>query len=194
MIERYVSAEMGKLWSERNEWATILRVEIAALEAMVELGEVPAQALEDVKAKADFYVNRIHEIERETNHDIIAFLTNVAENVGESSKYIHKGLTSSDVKDTAICLMLKQASDVLLGLLKELREVLRRRAVEFKKTPCVGRTHGIHAEPMTFGLKLLLRSARRKSSPSGNCRARAARTRISIRRSRSSSAKDTLRR
>ena len=130
MIERYVSAEMGKLWSERNEWATILKVEIAALEAMVELGTVPAQALADVKAKADFDVERIHEIERETNHDIIAFLTNVAENVGESSKYIHKGLTSSDVKDTAICLMLKDAADILLGLLKELREVLRRRAVE----------------------------------------------------------------
>ena len=159
MIERYTSKPMKELWSERNEWATILQVEIAALEAMVELGEAPAKALEDVKAKADFTVERIHEIERETNHDIIAFLTNVAENVGESSKYIHKGLTSSDVKDTAICLMLKQASDVLLGLLKELREVLRRRAVEFKKTPCVGRTHGIHAEPMTFGLKLLLWSA-----------------------------------
>ncbi len=159
MIERYTSKPMKELWSERNEWATILRIEIAALEAMVELGEVPAQALEDVKAKADFTVERIHEIERETNHDIIAFLTNVAENVGESSKYIHKGLTSSDVKDTAICLMLKDAADILLGLLRELREVLRRRAVEFKKTPCVGRTHGIHAEPMTFGLKLLLWSA-----------------------------------
>ena len=118
------------MWSERNEWAAILQVEIAALEAMVELGEAPAKALEDVKAKADFTVNRIHEIERETNHDIIAFLTNVAENVGESSKYIHKGLTSSDVKDTAICLMLKDAADILFGWLRELREVLRRRAVE----------------------------------------------------------------
>ena len=159
MIERYTSAPMKKLWSEHNEWATILKVEIAALEAMVELGEAPQWALDDVKAKADFTVERIHEIERETNHDIIAFLTNVAENVGDASKFVHKGLTSSDVKDTAICFMLKEAADILLGLLKELREVLRRRAVEFKSTPCVGRTHGIHAEPMTFGLKLLLWSA-----------------------------------
>ncbi len=159
MIERYTSAPMKKLWSERNEWATILKVEIAALEAMVELGEAPQWALDDVKAKADFDVDRIHEIERETNHDIIAFLTNVAENVGDASKYVHKGLTSSDVKDTAICFMLKDAADILLGLLRDLREVLRRRAVEFKMTPCVGRTHGIHAEPMTFGLKLLLWSA-----------------------------------
>ncbi len=159
MIERYTSAPMKKLWSEHNEWATILKVEIAALEAMVELGEAPAWALEDVKSKADFTVERIHEIERETNHDIIAFLTNVAENVGDASKFVHKGLTSSDVKDTAICFMLKEAADILLGLLNDLREVLRRRAVEFKMTPCVGRTHGIHAEPMTFGLKLLLWSA-----------------------------------
>lgn len=159
MIERYTSAPMKKLWSEHNEWATILKVEIAALEAMVELGEAPQWALDDVKAKADFTVERIHEIERETNHDIIAFLTNVAENVGDASKYVHKGLTSSDVKDTAICFMLKEAADILLGLLRELREVLRRRAVEFRSTPCVGRTHGIHAEPMTFGLKLLLWSA-----------------------------------
>ena len=159
MIERYTSAPMKKLWTEHNEWATILKVEIAALEAMVELGEAPQWALDDVKAKADFTVERIHEIERETNHDIIAFLTNVAENVGDASKFVHKGLTSSDVKDTAICFMLKEAADILLGLLKELREVLRRRAVEFKSTPCVGRTHGIHAEPMTFGLKLLLWSA-----------------------------------
>ena len=159
MIERYTSAPMKNLWSERNEWATILKVEIAALEAMVELGEAPAWALKDVREKATFTVERIHEIERETNHDIIAFLTNVAENVGEASKFVHKGLTSSDVKDTAICFMLKEAADILLDLLNELRTVLRRRAVEFRSTPCVGRTHGIHAEPMTFGLKLLLWSA-----------------------------------
>ena len=159
MIERYTSAPMKSLWSERNEWATILKVEIAALEAMVELGEAPAWALNDVREKAAFTVERIHEIERETNHDIIAFLTNVAENVGEASKFVHKGLTSSDVKDTAICFMLKEAADILLDLLNKLREVLRRRAVEFRATPCVGRTHGIHAEPMTFGLKLLLWSA-----------------------------------
>ena len=112
-----------------------------------------------LRAKAKFDVNRIHEIESVTHHDIIAFLTNVAENVGDDSKYIHKGLTSSDVKDTAYCMMMRDACTIILDDLKKFREVLRRRAKEFKQTPCIGRTHGIHAEPMTFGLKLLLSSA-----------------------------------
>ena len=104
-------------------------------------------------------MKRILEIESVTHHDIIAFLTNVAENVGEDSKYVHKGLTSSDVKDTAYCMMMRDAADIILDDLRKFREVLRRRALEFKHTPCIGRTHGIHAEPMTFGLKLALWSA-----------------------------------
>ena len=159
MIERYTNPEMGHIWSIQNEWQTILEVEMAACDAMAELGEIPKEAAENIRKKAGFEVERIHEIEAVTHHDIIAFLTNVAEHVGEDSKYIHKGLTSSDVKDTAICLMMKQSADLILEDLKKLREVLRRRAVEFKHTPCIGRTHGIHAEPMTFGLKLALWSA-----------------------------------
>ena len=159
MIDRYTRPEMGHLWSIRNEWQTILNVEIAACEAMAELGEIPAAAVENIKANAKFDVARINEIEKTTDHDIIAFLTNLEENVGEDSKYIHKGLTSSDVKDTAYCVMMRDAAAIILGDLRAFRDVLRRRAVEFRQTPCIGRTHGIHAEPMTFGLKLLLWSA-----------------------------------
>ena len=159
MIDRYTRPEMGHLWSIQNEWQTILNVEIAACEAMAELGEIPAAAVENIKANAKFDVARINEIEKTTDHDIIAFLTNLEENVGEDSKYIHKGLTSSDVKDTAYCVMMRDAAAIILGDLRAFREVLRRRAVEFRQTPCIGRTHGIHAEPMTFGLKLLLWSA-----------------------------------
>ena len=156
MIERYTLLEMGKIWSIENEWRTILNVELAACDAMAEHGEIPVDAAKNIRSKANFTVERIKEIEAVTDHDIIAFLTNVAEYVGEDSKYVHKGLTSSDVKDTAYCLMMKQSADIILDDLKNFREVLRRRAKEFKHTPCIGRTHGIHAEPMTFGLKLLL--------------------------------------
>ena len=156
MIERYTRPEMGRLWSLQNEWQTILNVEIAACEAMAELGEIPAAAVQNIKANAKFDVARINEIEKTTDHDIIAFLTNLEENVGEDSKYIHKGLTSSDVKDTAYCIMMRDAAAIILEDLHAFREVLRRRAEEFRQTPCIGRTHGIHAEPMTFGLKLLL--------------------------------------
>jgi len=147
---------MGHLWSLQNEWQTILNVEIAACEAMAELGEIPAAAVQNIKENAKFDVARINEIEKTTDHDIIAFLTNLEENVGEDSKYIHKGLTSSDVKDTAYCIMMRDAAAIILEDLHAFREVLRRRAEEFRQTPCIGRTHGIHAEPMTFGLKLLL--------------------------------------
>lgn len=156
MIERYTLPEMGHIWSLQNEWQTILNVELAACDVMAELGEIPKEAAVNIRNKAAFNIDRIKEIESVTHHDIIAFLTNVAENVGDDSKYVHKGLTSSDVKDTAICLMMKQSADIIIDDLKKFLEVLRRRAVEFKHTPCIGRTHGIHAEPMTFGLKLLL--------------------------------------
>ncbi|MBQ1335877.1 MAG: adenylosuccinate lyase [Selenomonadaceae bacterium] len=159
MIERYTNPEMGHLWSIENEWQTILNVEMAACDAMAELGEIPKEAAKNIRAKAKFEVSRIKEIEAVTHHDIIAFLTNVAEHVGDDSKYIHKGLTSSDVKDTAICMMMRDSADIILEDLRKFREVLRRRAKEFKHTPCIGRTHGIHAEPMTFGLKLALWSA-----------------------------------
>lgn len=147
---------MEKIWNERNEWQTMLDVEIAACEANAELGRIPKEAVKVIKEKANFDVDRIHEIDRVINHDIIAFLTNVGEYVGDDAKYIHMGLTSTDVKDTALSVQLKQASEVLLDDLEKLAAVLKRRAVEFKHTPTIGRTHGVHAEPTTFGLKLLL--------------------------------------
>lgn len=159
MIERYTHPEMGNIWTLENEFRTMLKVEILACEAMNKLGVVPDDALKDIQNKADFRLDRIKEIEAVTNHDVIAFLTNVAEYVGDASKYIHKGLTSSDVKDTALCYMTVQSADVLLKNLHKFHEVLLRRAAEFKNTVMIGRTHGIHAEPMTFGMKFLLWNA-----------------------------------
>lgn len=147
---------MEKIWNERNEWQTMLDVEIAACEANAELGRIPKEAVEVIREKADFDVDHIHEIDAEINHDIIAFLTCVGEHVGDEAKYIHLGLTSTDVKDTGLNVQIKQASDILLADLEKLADVLKRRAVEFKHTPTIGRTHGVHAEPTTFGLKLLL--------------------------------------
>lgn len=156
MIERYTNPEMGNIWTLQHEFEVMLDVEIAACEAMAELGEIPREAAENIRARAKFDLPRVKEIEKVTNHDIIAFLTNVAEYVGEDSKYIHKGLTSSDVKDTALGIMMKKSAELILEDLRKFREVLVRRAAEFKHTVCIGRTHGIHAEPMTFGLKLAL--------------------------------------
>ncbi|HOX27618.1 MAG TPA: adenylosuccinate lyase [bacterium] len=156
MIERYTLEPMGSIWSEENKYRRWLDVEIAACEAWSSKGEIPAKALSNIKKKAAFNVRRIGEIEKVTDHDVIAFLTNVAENVGPDSRFIHRGMTSSDVLDTALALQMKESCDVILGELKELSKVLHRRAVEHKKTVMVGRTHGIHAEPMTFGLKMLL--------------------------------------
>lgn len=156
MIARYTREEMGHIWSERNEFDTMLQVEILACEAQAELGVIPKEAAKVIREKADFEVERIHEIEKETNHDIISFVTAVGEHVGEEAKYIHLGLTSTDVKDTALGYMMKQACNILLADLHKFHDVLRRRAVEFKYTPMVGRTHGIHGEPTTFGLKMCL--------------------------------------
>lgn len=156
MIDRYTLPEMGKIWTLENKFQKWLDVEIAACEAMAEQGYIPMEAVKVIKEKAAFDVNRIDEIERVTNHDVIAFLTNVAENVGEESKYIHLGMTSSDVGDTALCLLMKEAGEHLLPKLYTLREKLVEKAREYKYTPMIGRTHGIHAEPMTFGMKMLL--------------------------------------
>lgn len=156
MIQRYTREKMGHIWSERNEFDQMLEVEILACEAQAELGVIPKEAAKVIREKANFDVERIHEIEKETNHDIISFVTAVGEYVGEEAKYIHLGLTSTDVKDTALGSMMKQACDIILEDLHQFRDVLRRRAAEFKYTPMVGRTHGIHGEPTTFGLKLCL--------------------------------------
>lgn len=156
MIERYSREEIKKIWDLEAKFNYYLRVELAVCEAYAKLGQVPEDALNKIKEKASFSVARIDEIEREVRHDVIAFLTNVNENVGsEYAKYIHMGLTSSDVIDTAFALQIKDSSMIVLKGLDELIEVIRKRAFEFKNTICIGRSHGVHAEIMTFGFKLL---------------------------------------
>ncbi len=154
MIERYTRPRMGAIWAPENKFSKWLDIEIAAVEAWAELGVVPADAVEEIKAKARFDVGRIEEIEKEVDHDVIAFLTNVSENVGPSSRFIHYGLTSSDVVDTALSLLMREAMDVILEGVRGLVGLLKKRAFEFKDTVMVGRTHGVHAEPLVFGLKL----------------------------------------
>jgi len=152
MIERYTLPEMGALWSEETKFQKWLDVEIAVCEVHAEMGTIPREALEQIKSKAKFSVDRIHEIEKTTDHDVIAFTTNLAESIGEAARFVHYGLTSSDVVDTANALLLRDACDILLQKTDVLLPVLKRRAHEFKNTPQVGRTHGIHAEPTSFGL------------------------------------------
>src|SRR5580765_7791300 len=152
MIERYTLPEMGGIWSLHNKFQKWLDVEIAVCEVHAEDGIIPADALEQIKSKAAFTVERVNEIEKTTDHDVIAFTTNLAENIGEASRFVHYGLTSSDVVDTANALLLKESCDILLAKTDALLEVLKRRAFEFKDTPQIGRTHGIHAEPTSFGL------------------------------------------
>ncbi|HEY3578935.1 MAG TPA: adenylosuccinate lyase [Pyrinomonadaceae bacterium] len=156
MIDRYTLPEMGALWSEQNKFQKWLDVEIAVCEVHAENGIIPQDALEQIKARAKFSVARINEIEKTTNHDVIAFTTNLAESIGEASRFVHYGLTSSDVVDTANALLLRDAAEILLKKVDGLIDVLKRRAVEFKHTPQVGRTHGIHAEPTSFGLTFAL--------------------------------------
>ena len=154
MIERYTLPEMGAVWTEQAKMQAWLEVEIAAVKAWNKLGKVPDEAVTEIEAKAAFDVARVAEIEATTNHDVIAFLTNVAEYVGDAGKYVHYGMTSSDMLDTGLALQIKRAGAILEKDLVELGTVLKRRAVEFRDTVQVGRTHGIHAEPITFGMKL----------------------------------------
>lgn len=154
MIPRYTRAAMGRIWAEENRFRAWLKVEIAATETLAEAGIVPKEAAAAIKAHANFKLERIHEIEAEVRHDVIAFTTAVSEFVGPESRWFHYGLTSNDVVDTAQSLLLKESSDVIRTDLQRLSDVLKRRAWEFKDTPMIGRTHGIHAEPITFGLKL----------------------------------------
>jgi len=156
LTDRYTHPQMGDLWSEQKKFETWLAVEIAAAEAMAAEGIVPAKAVGEIKKKASFSIERIDEIERDVKHDVVAFTTAVAETVGEASRWIHFGLTSSDVVDTALGLRLRDAADLILADVDALLSVLRNRALDHKRTLMVGRTHGVHAEPMTFGLKLAL--------------------------------------
>lgn len=156
MIERYTRPEMGKIWEDENKFRIWLQIETLACEAQAELGIIPKEVLKIIKEKANFSVPRILEIENEVKHEVIAFLTCVGEFVGSESRFIHFGMTSSDVLDTALAVQMKQSGELLLKGLEGLKEVLAHRAKEFKNTVMIGRTHGIHAEPITFGLKLAL--------------------------------------
>ena len=154
MIPRYTRADMARIWSDENRFRKWLAVEVAATETLAEAGIVPKEAARAIKERADFKVHRIHEIEAEVKHDVIAFTTAVAEFVGPDSRWFHYGLTSNDVVDTAQALLIREASELIAQDLERLAEVLKRRAWEFKDTPMIGRTHGIHAEPITFGFKI----------------------------------------
>ena len=156
MIERYTLPEMGKIWEDKFKFDTWLKIEILACEARAEMGEIPKLDVEIIKLKANFDVKRILEIEETTKHDVIAFLTNVAEYVGPESRHIHYGMTSSDILDTTLSYQMKSAGDLLLKRLYDLKNALKQRAVEHKNTVCVGRSHGIHAEPTSMGLKFAL--------------------------------------
>ncbi len=154
MIPRYARAEMKAIWDAESKYGIWLDIETYALEAMAELGIVPAAAAKAVRERGGFDVARIDEIEREVKHDVIAFLTSLAEHVGDEARFVHQGMTSSDVLDTCLNVQLMRASDLLLDGMEALLAALKTRALQHKMTPCIGRSHGIHAEPMTFGLKM----------------------------------------
>lgn len=164
MIPRYTLPEMGAIWDEQNKLRNWLKVEVAATESWAELGKIPKEAVEKIKEKVkpylegekDFDIERINEIEAVTNHDVIAFLTYIKEIVGDEAKYLHFGMTSSDMLDTAFALQIKQAGELLLKDIEKVMEAIKKRAFEHKMTVMIGRTHGIHAEPITFGLKLAI--------------------------------------
>jgi adenylosuccinate lyase len=156
MIQRYTHPDMGRIWSDQRKYETWLQVEIAAVEAMARAGIAPAEAARDIKDKGAFSVARIEEIEAVTQHDVIAFTTAVAEHVGPSARWLHFGMTSSDVIDTAQALQMREACDLVVTNLDALMTAVRERAIEHRQTPMIGRTHGVHAEPMTLGVKLAL--------------------------------------
>ncbi|MDW7759335.1 MAG: adenylosuccinate lyase [Acidobacteriota bacterium] len=156
MIERYTLPEMGAVWTDANRYRKWLDVELAVCEAWAKLGRIPKSSLAQIRRKADFSVERIDAIEKTVKHDVIAFLTSVAENVGPDSRYIHMGLTSYDIVDTSLSLLMRESLTLVRKRLIKLQKVLRRQAIKHKTTPCIGRTHGVHAEPVTFGFKILV--------------------------------------
>ncbi len=156
MIARYTLPEMAAIWADQRKYEIWLEIETLACEAQAEIGVIPKDDAQTIRAKGKFVLSEIEEIERRTNHDVIAFLENVASYVGPACRWMHQGMTSSDVLDTTLAVQIAQASDIILQNLKDLREVVARRALEFKMVPMIGRSHGIHAEPITFGLKLAL--------------------------------------
>lgn len=156
MIERYTTAEMAKIWSEENKFNVWKDIEVTVCEALANDGEIPQEDFENIKKKAAFDIERINEIEKVTNHDVIAFTQSLAENIGESSRFVHFGLTSSDVIDTALSIQMKQAAALIISELKNLIDIVVKKAHEHRHTIMIGRSHGIHAEPITFGFKLAI--------------------------------------
>jgi adenylosuccinate lyase len=147
---------MAKIWTDQRKFETWLQIELLVCEALSQSGEIPAEAVREIKEKASFDIHRIDEIEKVTKHDVLAFLTNVGESIGPLSRYLHYGLTSSDILDTSLALLLKEASELILQDVRRLLEVLKKKAFQYKGTLMIGRSHGIHAEPITFGLKMAL--------------------------------------
>lgn len=154
MIQRYSREAISRVWSDENKYKNWLIVETAVLQAREEAGLIPPGVTAAVRDQADFSVDRIEEIEAEVHHDVIAFITNIGEHIGENSQYFHQGLTSSDILDTALALQIKEASAIILEGMESFNHILAEKAVQYKETPCIGRSHGVHAEPTTFGLKL----------------------------------------
>ena len=156
MIERYTRPQMAKIWTDDNKFRKMLEIEILACEAFAKQGLIPKEAVQVIKEKADINVERIKEIEEKTHHDVVAFIKNISEYVGEDAKYLHFGLTSSDILDTALSSMMAEAMDILIADAEVLLKALKEKAIQYKKTPMIGRSHGVHAEPISFGLKMAL--------------------------------------
>ena len=156
MIDRYTRPEMSRIWNEENKFQKMLEVELLSCEAFAKLGLIPKEAVKVIREKAAFDVQSINEIESQTHHDVVAFIKNVSENVGAEAKYFHFGLTSSDVLDTALSVMMVEAIDLIIKNAKEFCRILKEKAIKYKKTPMMGRSHGVHAEPISFGLKMAI--------------------------------------
>src|SRR3989338_7584720 len=154
MIDRYTLSKMGNIWSEKHKMEIMLKIEILACEAMSKLGLIPKKSLEKIKKSAAFDIDEVKRLEEKTKHDIVAFINNVGKSIGAEARYLHMGLTSSDLLDTALSVQCVEASDLLLADVKKMLLVLKQKAKKYKDTPCIARTHGVHAEPTTFGLKL----------------------------------------
>ncbi len=156
MITRYTLPKMGTIWTDKTKFEKMLDVEIAATEALSKKGKIPKSALTNIKKKAKFNIDRIRELEQKANHDVAAFVSNIQESVGGDGRYLHMGLTSNDVTDTALAIQMRDAADIILKDLEDFNEVLGKKAKRYRHAPVIGRTHGVHAEPTTFGLKMAL--------------------------------------
>ena len=154
MIDRYTLSKMGNIWSEKHKYEIMLKIEVLACDAMCKLGIVPKKSMEKIKKNAKFDIDEIKRLEEKTKHDMVAFINNVGHYLGPEARYLHMGLTSSDLLDTSLSLQCVEASDLIIGDIKRLLNVLKQKAKKYKDTPCIARTHGVHAEPTSFGLKI----------------------------------------